>query len=164
MIGVLQHHQKWFMIDLDHFASFSYFTNFHESFFFILLLLCQTSNWWMMSGRTFSWNARICKWGSIVMLCILTLYNGLRHERVKAIRLFHFFKQCNKANFFITTEFATQSTLVSVKLIILFDCWSMKLYIPYLALKPSESHRQSPITFRVAWVFSSDTILFLCFR
>ena len=53
-----------------------------------------------------------------------------------------------KPIFSITAEFATLPTLVSVKSIILFDCRSMMLYVPYLALKPGESHRPSPITFR----------------
>ena len=61
--------------------------------------------------------------------------------------------------FFITTEFATLPTLVSVKSI-LFDCGSMQLYVPHLALKPGESHRPLPITFRTMQVFISTTILF----
>ena len=149
---VLQHHQKWFMIDLDHLANFSHFANFRESFFFMLLLICQTSNWWMTSGRTFSRSARICKWLFVVTLRILKPY-------VFSI----FSSNSTKPIFSITKEFATLPTLVSVKSIILFDCWFMKLYISYLALKPGESHRPSPITFRAVWVFSSDTILFLFF-
>ena len=124
---VLQDHQKWFMIDLDHLANFLHFANFGESFFFILLLTCQTSNWWMMSRHTFSRNVCICMWRSVVTVRILKPYafSILSSNSTKPI-------------FSITTKFARLPTLVSAKSIILFDCESLKLHVPCLALKPGE--------------------------
>ena len=138
--------------DLYHLVIFLHFANFRESFFFMLLLTCQTSNWWMMSGCTFSRNVRIFKRLYVVTLRILKPYvfSILSSNTTKPI-------------FSITTKFVTLPTLVSAKSIASFDCGPMKLYIPYLALKPGKSHHPSPITSRTVWVFSSDTILFLWF-
>ena len=122
---ILQHHEKWFIIDLDHLASFLHFANFRESFFFIFLLTCQTSNCWIMFRSISSRNARIFMWRSVVTLRILKPYV-----------FFILSSNSIKAFFSITTEFITLPTLVSVKSIILFDCGSMKVYVPYLALKP----------------------------
>ena len=87
---VLQHHQKWFMIDLDHLANFSHFANFLSWEFLIYAFAYMPDIKLVNDVWTYFFKKG------------LYLYVAIRIHApyFKAIRIFHSFKQFRKTKFF----------------------------------------------------------------